>query len=183
MFNLSVADELHESIQRLLECAKKATQASTNPVTDEGSLRNRMGITSATFSNWKTRGISKEGAIRAEALFGCSVAYLMTGSEARSIKIMEGAGKAGVVVQAAGRTLTDHLIGLIREDFDRLPNDRDRASLYAQWQAFFAEASQAPPAVAPGIVDEETPAAVSRASARKQPLAAPEPTSERPKSR
>lgn len=46
-----------------------------------------MGVTPAVMSNWKARGISKEGALAAEAKFGCSAHWLLTGkSEAANIK-------------------------------------------------------------------------------------------------
>ncbi|MBS0427142.1 MAG: helix-turn-helix domain-containing protein [Proteobacteria bacterium] len=38
-----------------------------------------LGVSAATMSNWKTRGMSKEGALRAEAVYGCSAHWLLTG--------------------------------------------------------------------------------------------------------
>lgn len=74
-------DELgwHESTRRLLDYARKATLGTKKEVQTPLQLIRRMGITSATFTNWKKRGVSKEGAIKAEELFGCSVQWVMIG--------------------------------------------------------------------------------------------------------
>ena len=44
----------------------------------------RLGVTSATFTNWKARGVSKHGAITASIVFGCSVEYVLTGASPAS---------------------------------------------------------------------------------------------------
>ena len=71
--------EMHESLERLLEHARKKTTGSSRPVLDEADLRAQMGVSPAVFSNWKSRGISKEGALIAEAKFGCSAHWLLSG--------------------------------------------------------------------------------------------------------
>lgn len=65
---------------RLLQCAKEATAATRNPIHDVRGLRLAMGESSATFTNWKgARGVSENGAMSAEKLFGCSFSYIREG--------------------------------------------------------------------------------------------------------
>lgn len=68
---------------RLLEYAREATAGDRRPVATFGDLGQRMGKSSAVLTNWKARGISRQGAIEAEALFGCSVTWVLTGEGAR----------------------------------------------------------------------------------------------------
>jgi len=74
---------MHASMKRLLDFAKAATDGSDDPVTDFASLGARMGATSAVLTNWKARGVSKEGAIKSEALFGCAANWVLTGEGPR----------------------------------------------------------------------------------------------------
>lgn len=76
---------MHDSSKRLLDFAKEATAARSDGIQTFGDLARRMGVSSATMTNWKTRGVSKEGAIAAEALFGCSVQWVLTGSVVSSL--------------------------------------------------------------------------------------------------
>jgi hypothetical protein len=71
---------VHESIQRLLNFAKKATASERYPVTDFVDLQTRLGVSSQVITNWKDRGISKQGAIKASRLFGCPVEHLLEGT-------------------------------------------------------------------------------------------------------
>lgn len=70
---------MHESVTRLLDHARQKTAGTSSPVYTEADLKARLGITPAVMSNWKARGISKEGALAAEAEFGCSAHWLLTG--------------------------------------------------------------------------------------------------------
>lgn len=74
-------------MQRLLDYAIKATNGEARSITDESSLRQRLNVSSGAFTNWKTRGLSKEGAIAAEAEFGCSVNWLLTGTGDQDTKL------------------------------------------------------------------------------------------------
>ncbi len=74
-----MAKVVHPSLLRLLECAQLATQHSRNPVREFHHVQDKMGVSSAVMTNWKRRGISKEGAISAESLFGCQANWLLTG--------------------------------------------------------------------------------------------------------
>lgn len=66
---------MHPSVMRLLDYARRKVR---HPLS-AGEIGRQMNVSAATMTNWKARGISKEGAIRAEALFGCSVTWLLNG--------------------------------------------------------------------------------------------------------
>lgn len=70
---------MHESLKRLLDLAKEATASTRDPIISPGQLAARMGVSSATMTNWKARGVSKQGALEGEALFGCSAQWVLTG--------------------------------------------------------------------------------------------------------
>lgn len=72
---------MHESVMRLLDCARRATEAERDlrRVKDFADLWHRLGISSGTMTNWKARGVSKEGAIAAERIFHCSASWILEG--------------------------------------------------------------------------------------------------------
>ena len=73
---------MHESALRLLDAAKAATADDASPVTDFASLAKSMNISAQRLGAWKNhRGVSKQGAIEAERLYGCSVSWIMEGIE------------------------------------------------------------------------------------------------------
>jgi hypothetical protein len=72
--------DMHESMQRLLDFAKKATAGTSKAIRTFTDVGSRMGVSSAVLSNWKGRGISRDGALQAEAVFGCSAQWLRTGN-------------------------------------------------------------------------------------------------------
>jgi hypothetical protein len=73
---------MHPSMTRLLLCAQEATKGQRRAITDFKDLGARLGESSAVISNWKSRGISKAGALKASRLFGCSATWLMDGKGA-----------------------------------------------------------------------------------------------------
>lgn len=70
---------MHPSMTRLLTCAQEATKGQRRAITDFKELGARLGESSAVISNWKSRGISKDGALKASRLFGCSATWLIDG--------------------------------------------------------------------------------------------------------
>jgi phage repressor protein C with HTH and peptisase S24 domain len=74
--------EMHPSVTRLLNYARKKSERTVNVVKDFAELQVRLQVSSATMTNWKKRGVSKEGAISAEQEFGCSVNWVLTGEGA-----------------------------------------------------------------------------------------------------
>lgn len=73
---------MHASVTRLFDYATRATHGQDGPVLTMPDLQVRLEISSATLTNWKSRGVSKEGAIKAEREFGCSVNWVLTGEGA-----------------------------------------------------------------------------------------------------
>jgi len=108
---------MHPSMQRLLQFARETTHETSAPVHDYADVGQRMGRSSAVMTNWKARGISKEGALQAEEVFGCSARWLMTGEG-----VPRGALSAEAVQRAsiwqhlgpAGRTFFDRTLELAR---------------------------------------------------------------------
>ncbi|MDQ0068983.1 phage repressor protein C with HTH and peptisase S24 domain [Variovorax boronicumulans] len=70
---------MHESVSRLLDYARKKSSEFAKPGNDFGRLQVLLQVSSATLTNWKSRGVSKEGAIRAERELGCSANWILTG--------------------------------------------------------------------------------------------------------
>lgn len=92
---------MHESVKRLLEYARQVTQFDQQPVIDFAGLGRRMGVSRQTLTNWKRRGVSKEGALQAEAAFGCSAQWILTGeSDAHASTAQPLAGQALVIDEA-----------------------------------------------------------------------------------
>lgn len=77
--------EHHPSMRRLLEAAKAATThlPQSRRISDFDALRAAMGASPQGWNAWKDRGISKEGALKGEELFGCSAMWVMTGEHPR----------------------------------------------------------------------------------------------------
>ena len=74
-----MAEEVHESMQRLLQFATASTKGQRNAVVDWKTLGRRLAVSSAVMTNWKKRGISEGGALDAEAKLGCSASWLRSG--------------------------------------------------------------------------------------------------------
>lgn len=70
---------MHPSVSRLLDYSRKKTKGSAHQISDFAGLQVLLQVSSATLTNWKSRGMSKEGAIRAERELGCSANWLLTG--------------------------------------------------------------------------------------------------------
>lgn len=68
-------------MQRLLEFAKQAPVSRTlrRRVKTWADLQWAMNASSQALHNWKQRGISKDAALEAEAKFGCSATWLLSG--------------------------------------------------------------------------------------------------------
>jgi len=73
---------MHDSVIRLLNCARRATEhlPASQRVVDFPSLQRRMDVTPAVLTNWKKRGVSRDGLLSAEALFGCQASWVRDGN-------------------------------------------------------------------------------------------------------
>lgn len=74
---------MHDSMNRLLTYARDKTQGTREPIKDFTDLGLSMGVSSAVMTNWKSRGISKQGALQAERMYGCSATWVLDGTGAR----------------------------------------------------------------------------------------------------
>lgn len=90
---------MHESMVRLINYARDVTAHEKPPVLTWGDVGVRMDVSPAVLTNWKARGISEGGAIRAEKVFGCSVSWLMTGATAK-----EAARPGAIAIPSFGGT-------------------------------------------------------------------------------
>lgn len=70
---------MHPTVIRLLDYARKATKGSPKAVSDFVDLQGLLDVTSAVMTNWKSRGVSKDGALKAERMLGCAANWLLTG--------------------------------------------------------------------------------------------------------
>ena len=77
------------SLERLLAYARAATQGQARPVTDHSSLAKRMNVSPQTMNAWKDRGVSRDGVLAAEALFGCSANWVRTGEGAAGPALLQ----------------------------------------------------------------------------------------------
>jgi hypothetical protein len=74
--------EMHPSYVRLMEAAKKATAGTSQPISRPSQLARAMNESPQRIHNWQERGVSKEGAIKAEKLYGVSVNHILEGGTA-----------------------------------------------------------------------------------------------------
>lgn len=64
---------VHPSVQRLYDVAKLADAKAP------AQVARRLNISAQTLNNWEARGISKEGSLLAQQVFGCNANWLVTG--------------------------------------------------------------------------------------------------------
>lgn len=89
----------HPSVARLLAAAIKATAGTSSPVTDYQTLRDALGgISPATLTNWKTRGVPTKYALEAERRFGVSARHILEGTIDAQPGAAAAAGKTAIVL-------------------------------------------------------------------------------------
>lgn len=128
----------HPSMQRLLSFATEATAHKKMKVSDwatllaalnAGKTKDEKPITAGRFSNWKSKsgtrkGLSMDGALMAQRIFGCSANWLLTGAgEAR-------AGGDGPPVEPKGdfsyKKASSSQWAVLRDLDDIAPKERER---------------------------------------------------------
>lgn len=87
------------SYTRLMDYAQRITARSSRRVERDTDLAARLGQSDGTVNNWKRRGVSKGGALAAEAEFGCSASWVLSGEGAAD-------APAGLLAQEAGSRYT-----------------------------------------------------------------------------
>jgi hypothetical protein len=79
MFKSETITAMHPSYVRLLEQAVEITRHDDVPVRNHADLARKLIESAQTVHNWKTRGVSRDGAIKAAPIFGIPVQYVMEG--------------------------------------------------------------------------------------------------------
>lgn len=98
--------ESHPSYARLFNLAKMATEKTPKPVEIDADLARLLDVSAQTIGNWKTRGVSKEGADIAERVLGCSSTFILLGDTVQ----MDEASKGFTNVRLASKTTTPGLV-------------------------------------------------------------------------
>ena len=82
---------MHDSMKRLLDLARERTRhlGDGQRVETFTDLGNRLNVSSAVMTNWKARGISKEGALDAQRMWGINALWLL---ERRAPATIDGGG-------------------------------------------------------------------------------------------
>lgn len=70
-------------MKRLLDYAREATKGKTDAIHDFRDLGLSLGESSAVITNWKSRGVSRDGALKAERKFGCAASWILDGKGER----------------------------------------------------------------------------------------------------
>jgi hypothetical protein len=82
-FNAGTIAAMHPSYIRLLAAAKEATANTKQPISRPSDLARHMTESPQRIHNWQVRGVSKEGALKAETLYGVSANYVLEGAETK----------------------------------------------------------------------------------------------------
>jgi hypothetical protein len=142
----------HESMQRLLAFARETTRSDVAPITDFSALGQRLQKSAAVITNWKARGISKDGAMQAEMEFGCSARWLMTGEGLAHAALSDEAIQRASVwerLDVRGREFFDRALDMARLT-DRLTANEPPPAPYATLDTPQAEEPPEPDPPEPG---------------------------------
>ena len=69
---------MHDSFKRLLDAARHP--AALRKATTAAALGRLLGESPQVMTNWKARGVSQGGALKAERLIGCSANWVLEGA-------------------------------------------------------------------------------------------------------
>jgi hypothetical protein len=76
--------KVHQSLVRLMEAARTspllAKQRPGKKVETHSDLADVLGASDQVISNWASRGVSKQGALRAGFVLGCSPTFVLEGA-------------------------------------------------------------------------------------------------------
>lgn len=75
LFNLPTILQMHETAVRLYEAAEQLQRT-----TGQSAVARLLNESPQVVKNWETRGVSKAGVIKAQAIIGCSATWLATGA-------------------------------------------------------------------------------------------------------
>lgn len=167
-FTTGTIGEMHPSYIRLMEAAKKATQGTAQAISRPADLARHMIESPQRIHNWQVRGVSKEGAIKAEGLYGVSVSYVLDGTESQAPQQFSGpplpppnfADRREVTDTDWGLLQDVHLV-MSDQELEQLRARAERTRRIAQVQLESVAAGAAPQPPRPServIRDESVPA-------------------------
>jgi len=70
---------MHPTTIRLFEAIKTATSGAVDGLVKPGEVAKTLGQSAAVVTNWKARGVSRDGRLTANALFGINPKWVETG--------------------------------------------------------------------------------------------------------
>lgn len=70
---------MHETAQRLFDAIKSYTDGSVDGFNEPGKLASYLGESPAVLNNWKNRGVSKQGLLKASTIAGINTTWISTG--------------------------------------------------------------------------------------------------------
>lgn len=73
---------MHPTAKRLIDAIHAITKGKVDGEKSPGDVAQALGQSSATITNWKTRGVSKEGRLKAHTVYGISPTWVDTGAGA-----------------------------------------------------------------------------------------------------
>lgn len=76
---IAVVSEPHDSYTRLFSAAQAATIGKRERVDSQSTLARAMTVSQQTVHNWRERGVSRDGALAAQRVFGISATFILTG--------------------------------------------------------------------------------------------------------
>lgn len=148
-FTTVTISRMHESLKRLLDAAHEATRNRAIPITELSQLQKDMGESAQTINNWKgERGVSKEGAMKAEQLYGCSVTWVREGIGKPSLRGKAIAQHGSLNSHTVGPQLVrwGDLMGEIPTEFRvAMPDDAMKPDAEAGWEVEFVKADSGSP--------------------------------------
>lgn len=82
---MTKTQKIHSSALRLMEAAAAAVPPDTEPV----RIAERLGVALQTFWNWRTRGVSGDGARRAQNAYGVDATWILEGGHAGRVMTVQ----------------------------------------------------------------------------------------------
>lgn len=123
---------MHESLERLLRYAQEATKSDPVPIKDTNDLWVAMDLSSAVITNWAKRGVSLDGARKAEQVFGCTVTHILDGTPMRPICAQDSiSGAIYTIAQKLGRP-TDLMKSIASSSLRQVAEHPDNAQMLAE---------------------------------------------------
>ncbi len=113
----------HQSMERLYAVAAELPE----PIKGQSAVARWLNESPQTLRNWELRGVSKQGALKAQKLAGCSATWVLTGEGQRGRSLTATPPPTGKEKGAFLKTVTPEEQLLLDHFRDLLPSDREEA--------------------------------------------------------